>query len=226
MMEAYLSQEAYLWFAKQGKLVPQEAMKKTHPRERSLYKTSALAIQYGIGPESLGRYVSQPSLFAGHLINLHHQLFSQYWQWSDQMINHAILTGRQSTVFDWVHRLPPDPSPTVLRNFPIQSNGAEMMRLAHCLATESGIIVAATIHDAFLITSQLKHLDADIAAMSRCMIEASRVVLNGFELFVGVEPIRYPDRYYCSDVESMWNLVMRLLEEIETVDGNFQLIPA
>jgi len=168
MMEAYLSQEAYLWFAKQGKLVPPDATKKTHPRERNLYKTSALAIQYGIGPESLGRYVSQPSLFAGHLINLHHQLFPQYWRWSDQMINHAVLTGQQSTVFDWVHRLPPDPSPTVLRNFPIQSNGAKMMRLAHCLATESGIIVAATIHDAFLIASRLKYLARPRLRPARC----------------------------------------------------------
>jgi len=69
------------------------------------------------------------------------------------MVNHAVLTGRQSTVFDWVHRLPPDPSPTTLRNHPIQSNAAEMLRLGHCLATECGIIVAATIHDAYLITA-------------------------------------------------------------------------
>ena len=46
------------------------------------------------------------------------------------------------------------------------------------------------------------------------------VILNGFELFVGVEPIRYPDRYYCSDAESMWNLVMRLLAEVEAEAGN------
>jgi len=60
MMEAYLSQEAYLWFARQGKLVPPDATKKTHPRERALYKTSALAIQYGIGPESLGGTSANP----------------------------------------------------------------------------------------------------------------------------------------------------------------------
>jgi hypothetical protein len=226
MMEAYRCQEAYLWFAKRGKLVPENATKKTHPRERSLYKTSALAIQYGIGPESLGRYIGRPSLFAGHLINLHHDLFSQYWRWSDRMINHAVLTGRQSTVFDWIHRLPPEPSPTVLRNFPIQSNGAEMMRLAHCLATERGINVAATIHDAFLITSPLEHLEADITLMSQCMIEASRIILKGFELFVGVEPIKYPDRYRCPEGEAMWELVMQLLEEVETVARNLQPIPA
>lgn len=101
-----------------------------------------------------------------------------------------------------------------------------MMRLAHCLAAERGIVVAATIHDAFLITSLLKHLDADIAAMHQSMVEASRVILNGFELFVGVDPIRYPDRYYCSDAESMWSLVMRLLEEVEAVDQKHQLVSA
>jgi hypothetical protein len=220
MMEAYRSQEAYLWFAKHGRLVPDDATKKTHPTERGLYKTAALAIQYGIGPESLGLHINRPSLFASHLINLHHELFPDYWRWSDRMVNHAMLTGRQSTVFDWVHRLPLEPSPTVLRNFPIQSNGAEMMRLAHCLATERRIIVAATVHDAFLITAHLEQLDADIAAMCECMKEASRVILNGFELFIGVEEICYPDRYGNSEALPMWNLVMQLLGEIEAATSH------
>ena len=38
----------------------------------------------------------------------------------------------------------------------------------------------------------------------------------GFELFTDVKVIRFPDRYSSSKGEPMWNLVMRLLEEIET----------
>lgn len=142
------------------------------------------------------------------------------------MVNHAVLTGLQFTVFDWVHRLPLDPSPTVLRNFPIQSNGAEMMRLAHCLATENGIIIAATIHDAFLITSRLEHLERDIAIMRKCMVEASRIILNGFSLFVDVQRICFPERYTSTDGAEMWERMMRLLSEVEATKENLEPIPA
>ena len=47
------------------------------------------------------------------------------------------------------------------------------------------------------------------------MAEASRVVLRGFELFTDVKVIRYPDRYSSSKGQPMWDLVMRLLSEIE-----------
>jgi hypothetical protein len=73
-------------------------------------------------------------------------------------------------------------NPRSLRNHPVQANGAEMMRIAACLATERGIEVCAPIHDAFLICAPLERLDADIAAMRDAMAEASRAVLNGFEI--------------------------------------------
>jgi DNA polymerase-1 len=91
-----------------------------------------------------------------------------------------------------------------------------MLRLGHCLATENGVSVCATIHDAYLIEAPLELLDKKIARMRAYMTEASRVVLHGFELFTDVKVIRFPDRYSSSKGESMWNLVMRLLEEIET----------
>ena len=212
MMEAYRTREPYLWFAKKGELVPPEATPQTHSQERALYKMAFLAINYDIGPESLGLRINQSPLFASHLIGLHHQLFPDYWKWSNRAVDHAMLFGWQSTVFDWIHRLAPDPRPTALRNFPIQANGAEMMRLAHCLATENGTLVCCPIHDAFLIVAPLELLDQEIARMQSYMAEASRVVLRGFELFTDVKVIRFPDRYRSSKGEAMWNLVMRLLE--------------
>ena len=54
-------------------------------------------------------------------------------------------------------------------NFPMQANGAEMMRLAAIAATEAGIEVRAPVHDAFLIAAPLHRLDADICAMRDIM---------------------------------------------------------
>jgi hypothetical protein len=38
-------------------------------------------------------------------------------------------------------------------NWPMQANGAEMMRIAAMAATEAGIEVCAPVHDAFLIAA-------------------------------------------------------------------------
>ena len=224
MQGAYKSGDAYLWFAKKGELVPREATRQTHAEERALYKMALLAINYEIGAESLGLRINRPVLFARHLIELHHDLFPDYWRWSNRAVDHAMLFGWQSTVFGWIYRLAPDPRPTALRNFPIQANGAEMLRLGHCLATENGIQVCCPIHDAYLIMAPLEILDREIARMRSYMAEASRIVLRGFELFTDVKVIRYPDRYRSSKGEAMWNLVMRLLEEIET-ETEFQTAP-
>ena len=66
-----------------------------------------------------------------------------------------------------------------LRNFPMQANGAEMLRLACIFATERGIEVCAPVHDAVLICAPLERLeDSDVARVREYMAEASRIVLD------------------------------------------------
>ena len=93
----------------------------------------------------------------------------------------------------------------------MQANGAEMLRLACCLGTERGVEVCAPVHDAVLICAPLDRLDHDIAAMQAAMQEASRVVLDGFELRSDVEIVRYPDRYMDPRGAVMWERVMGLI---------------
>ena len=89
-----------------------------------------------------------------------------------------------------------------------------MLRLACCLATERGIEVCAPVHDAVLICAPLDRLDADIAGMRAAMAEASRIVLNGFELGTDVAIVRYPDRYSDKRGVKMWNEVTSLISQI------------
>ena len=93
----------------------------------------------------------------------------------------------------------------------MQANGAEMLRLACCLATERGIEVCAPVHDAVLICAPLERLEADVARMRAAMAEASRVVLAGFELRTDATMIRYPDRYQDRAARVMWDRVSRLV---------------
>jgi hypothetical protein len=93
----------------------------------------------------------------------------------------------------------------------MQANAAEMMRIAACLATERGIEVCAPVHDAFLICAPSIRIDEEAAAMRAAMIEASRAVLDGFELRVDIDIVRYPDRFTDPRGEVMWNRVMALI---------------
>jgi hypothetical protein len=95
----------------------------------------------------------------------------------------------------------------------MQANGAEMLRLACCLATECGIEVCAPVHDAVLICAPLDRLETDVATMRAAMAEASRIILAGFELGTDAHLIRYPDRYSDGRGRVMWNRVLTLIDQ-------------
>src|SRR5262249_60831908 len=128
------------------------------------------------------------------LLRAHRQTYRQFWSWSDAAVDQASLLGMVHTVFGWRVRVGERSNPRSLRNFPMQANGAEMLRIACCLATERGIEVCAPIHDAVLICAPLERLDADIAAMRAAMAEASKFVLAGLELGTDLKVGRWPDR--------------------------------
>jgi hypothetical protein len=136
-----------------------------------------------------------------------------FWRWSDAAVDYAMLWGSLHTVFGWRIQVPANANPRSLRNFPMQANGAEMLRLACCLATERGIEVCAPVHDAVLICAPLERLDADVAGMQDAMREASRVVLHGFELGTEAKVVRYPDRYADPRGAVMWDRVMNLIRQ-------------
>jgi hypothetical protein len=104
-----------------------------------------------------------------------------------------------------------------IRNNPMQANGAELLRLACCLATERGIEVAAPIHDAVLIVAPLDRLDHDVAVTRAAMAEASREVLAGFELRTDAKLVQFPDRYSDERGAVMWARVMKLVAQREGV---------
>jgi DNA polymerase family A len=211
MQAAYNSGDPYLTFAKQAGAVPTNATKDTHKLERELFKTCALGVQYGMEAESLARRINQPPIVARDLLRAHRETYRAFWRWSDAAVDHAMLRGSLHTVFGWHVHAGENVNPRSLRNFPMQANGAEMLRLACCLATERGIEVCAPVHDAVLICAPLECLEADVARMRTCMAEASRVVLAGLELRTDATLIRYPDRYSDPRGAVMWDRVIRLI---------------
>jgi DNA polymerase-1 len=212
MQAAYLSGDPYLAFAKQAHAVPADANKATHGPQRELCKQCVLAVQYGMEERSLAARIGQPPIVARDLLRAHRETYRTFWRWSDAAVDTAMLSGSLHTVFGWHVHVGENPNPRSLRNFPMQANGAEMLRLACCLATERGIEVCAPIHDAVLIYASLDRLKTDIAAMRAAMAEASRIVLGGFELGTDVSVTRWPARYMDSRGKTMWARVTELLQ--------------
>ena len=213
MIEAYRSGDPYLAFAKQAGAAPPEATKTTHKAVRDQFKSTVLAVQYGMGADALALRIGQPPIRARQLLRLHRETYRVFWAWSDRVVDHAMITSSLYTTFGWRVQVSQNANDRALRNFPMQANGAEMLRLACCLATEQGIQVCAPVHDAVLICASLNRLDADVARMKQAMAEASRIVLGGFELGTDAKFVRYPDRYMDERGTVMWDRVMKLIEE-------------
>lgn len=214
MQEAYRSGDPYLAFAKQAGAAPKDATKASHAQIRELYKACALAVQYGMEEVSLAQRIGQSRLDARELLRKHHETYKVFWRWSDAVLDHALLLGYLWTVFGWTIHVGPETNPRMLRNFPMQANGAEILRLACCLATERGIGVCAPIDDALLIEAPLEQLESDVARTQDAMAEASRTVLDGFELRSEAKTFRYPERFHDDRGVMMWNTVWQLIEEI------------
>jgi hypothetical protein len=211
MRAAYLSGDPYFEFAKQAGAVPPDGVREDYEATRNLYKSTVLGIQYGMGERALSLRVGGPPLLARNLLAAHKRVYLRFWEWSDAAVDFAVLHGYLPTVFGWTESVVEGFNPRSLRNFPMQANGAEMLRLACCFATERGIEVCAPIHDAILICAPLDRLDSDIAATRAAMTEASRIVLDGFELRTDVNVVRWPDRYMDKGGQAMWDVVMAKL---------------
>jgi DNA polymerase I len=212
MQDAYRSGDPYLAFGKQAGVIPADATKKTHGDQRQLFKACVLGLQFGMGAETLAFRIGQPLIVARDLIRMHRETYSTFWRWSDAAVDSAMLTGSLHTAFGWHIHVDADTKPRTLRNFPMQANGSDMLRIACILAIESGVEVCGPIHDAVMICAPLDRLEGDIAKTRAAMAEASRLVLNGFELETDVTVVRYPDRYMDKDRGAvMWGKVMGLL---------------
>jgi hypothetical protein len=217
MMQAYQSGDPYLAFAVQAGAVPAEATKSSHPLEREQYKLCVLATQYGMGAESLAQSLRQPVLRARQLLAAHRRIYKQFWEWSDNLYNHAISINRIQTLFGWKQIVKPDLNPRSIRNFPMQANSAEMLRIACILIADKGLEICAPVHDAILIEANEDDIEEAAELARQCMRQASRYVLGGFELNSETEIICHPNRFLSDTDLGFWNQVISINEKVKNI---------
>ncbi len=222
MMEAYATGDPYLAFAKQAGAVPHDATKKTHAAERDLYKATALAVQYGMGAESLAMRIGKSQAHGAALLANHKSVYPDFWRWSDHAATAGMLGRPLTTVFGWRTFGKGDGNPRTYRNFPAQANGAEMLRLAIIGLVESGIRVCAPVHDAVLIEAPASEIEAVVATAQAIMRAASRVVLLGFEVRTDAKIVKFPDRYDEPRGEAMWLKITEILGRKSVGDAHIE----
>ena len=210
MQAAYKSGDPYLSFAKQAGAAPPDATKQSHPDVRELYKTCILAVQYQMTAQGLTQRLDMPLHEAQGLLDQHRRLYRRYWEWIERVSDHAFLNKYMVACFGWRLNVSTQTKPRTVANFQMQANGAEMLRLAVIFGREEGIKICATIHDAILIEATLDELEEQTAVMQSRMAEASRLVLDDFELGSDAEYTRYPEAFGKRQ-ELMWDLVQGVI---------------
>ncbi len=216
MLAAYVTGDPYLALAVRAGVAPHGATCASHGEIREQFKACALGVQYGIGPATLARLarVSEPK--AHQLICWHRSEFPDFWRWSDAIEAHGLLQRQLQSVFGWMIAISADANTRFLRNFPMQANGAEMLRLACCLVTESRVRVCFPLHDALLIEAPLDNLDVAVATTEQLMGEASQLVLDGFALRTKAKLIVHPQRLSDGRGQSIWRAIEQVrVEEVE-----------
>jgi hypothetical protein len=111
------------------------------------------------------------------------------------------------------------PNRRTIYNFPMQSGGAEMLRLAANRLCDAGLVPSMLVHDGILFEldneEQVRHV-------KEIMFAAGTEVCGGFEIGVDVDQkliggARFSDK---RDVaKKMWAVVMDVLREIGAISG-------
>lgn len=195
MIAAYESGDCYMTFAIQAGAAPAGATKATHGVIREQFKRCVLATQYLMGEESLAGNMGCSISRARGLLSAHRKTYATFWQWSERMHNAASLNTRAVATYGWAMHVTGETKSRTLYNFPMQANGAEMLRLAIIFAVEDGVQVCAPVHDAILIEADADKIDDAVALAQACMARASAHVLKGFCLRSEAEVIRWPNRF-------------------------------
>jgi DNA polymerase I-like protein with 3'-5' exonuclease and polymerase domains len=190
---------------------PTGATKVTHAAAREDFKVVILAAQYGMQAASLAGRLGISTLEADEILQQHRRVYARYWWWSDAWLHRALSSGQMWTCFGWCRYLDGADSTRSLKNWAIQSHGADILRIAAIWANRHGLRLIGTVHDAILIEAPADRIDRDVALLQEIMRRASRVVLSSpgreFVLRSSATIVRYPDRYSDRRGALMWRLV-------------------
>jgi hypothetical protein len=219
LAEDYQSGDVYHALALMCGLTNQDAKSwKKSPEgllQRPRMKQLQLGINYGMGVRSLSRGLGRHPLIGSEVIIRHQLRYPVFWQWRAEMLQQAMLQRSIASEFDgWPLHLSHTPNRRTLYNFPMQSGGAEMLRLAANRLCDADLVPIMLVHDGILF-------ELDTEEQARHAVEimrgAGKEVCGGLEIGVDVDQkliggARYRDKRLVA--VKMWDTVMETLVRI------------
>ena len=188
--------------------------KREHPEVRQRMTPLLLAINYGMGVPSLARGLGRHPLIASEIIERHKRRYPRFWQWRADKVQAATLEREMRSGSGWPLYLTTSPNQRTLYNFPMQSGGADMLRLATVRLCEAGIVPIMLVHDGILFEeTDREKVDHAIEIMRG----AGRDVCRGLEIGVDVDQLlengaRYRDKREVA--QKMWSTIMDTLQAV------------
>ncbi len=182
MIKAYESGDVYFYFAKLAKAVPWEAQRKDHELTRQRFKSTVLAIQYGMGKVSLAMKLTQDTGIkhteeeAEDYISMFDEAFKAYVSFRSNVIfdynirNHLCL-------FDGWYMFGDNDNPRSVVNFPVQGTGSSILRRAIQLCQDNALKVIFPLHDALYI-EYVEGSESTITLFEHCMRQAFMDVID------------------------------------------------
>jgi hypothetical protein len=171
LMDAYNSGDVYHALAIMCALTDDRDIphwKKTNKAMRQRMKSLQLGINYGMGVPSLARGLDRHPIIGSYIIELHKRTYPRYWEWKEERADTAMQDRELETQHGWTLYLSHTPNRRTIYNFPMQGNGAEMLRLAAMRMCEAGIVPSMLVHDAVLLEAdseeQIAHAGRDHGA--------------------------------------------------------------
>jgi DNA polymerase-1 len=225
LAEDYLAGDIYHALAKLCGLTSETDVKrwKNSPEgklQRPRMKPLQLGINYGMGVMSLSRGLGRHPMIGSEVIIRHQQRYPTFWAWRAEMLQRAMLQRSIMSEYDgWSLQISHSPNKRTLYNFPMQSGGAEMLRLAANRLCDADLVPNMLVHDGILF--ELDN-EEQVAHAIEIMRGAGRDACGGFEVGVDEDQkliggARYRDKRPVA--LSMWNTVMETLQAIGALKG-------
>lgn len=217
LWKAYESGDPYIAFAIQAGLAPAGATKETQKDIRNRCKSVVLGTNYGMSAYGVAQAAKIHEIEAKSLLQKHRETYRRFWVWADNNKEMGLLGLKLQTDFGWSIQVEGgNVKANTFLNWPMQANGAEMMRIACVLAVERGLKLCAPIHDALMIEAPSEQIDTEVEKLKECMSQASEEVLGKGKICrVDADIVKYPDRYMDEQGQEMWNKILDLLTKVQ-----------
>ena len=208
MIKDFETKNIYLLCAIKNGAAPEGAIKATYPEIRNQYKVALLGCGYGQTAYGLKYALAIPIYEAERIIQNIRKTYPDYFKWNEEVCCGATDRGYFKTIFGWRYWIPQVYKENTLKNFMMQSHGAEILRRAMTAVDEAEIEISMIMHDALLIHVARKGCAGKIKQARQIMEQASKEVL-GAEIPVEIKIFK-KDYKLDDGAQEKWDRIMSI----------------